>query len=178
MQCYFFYHNFNRWHHSSAPYLWVTKFIFRKFCRSHAGVRLTEGLEDETVLEIKVSWNTSKEGVVLSVDFPGPNYKVQVICASLNSCFCVIGCINTHLHIWKHGSINHCKNIIVFKFHQSIGDRFSCSNQWCMNVVQLKNWHLEGTAKLIFKPLTGTIPGFGAVLVSLTEPVSILLHSV
>ncbi|KAG0617318.1 hypothetical protein M758_5G181100 [Ceratodon purpureus] len=75
------------------------------------GVRLTEGLEDETVLEIKVSWNTSKEGVVLSVDFPGPNYKVQ-----------------------------------------------------------LKNWHLEGTAKLIFKPLTGTIPGFGAVLVSLTEP--------
>ena len=39
--------------------------------------------------------------------------------------------------------------------------------------MQLKNWHLEGTAKLIFKPLTGTIPGFGAVLVSLTEPVSI-----
>jgi hypothetical protein len=75
------------------------------------GVRLTAGLEDETVLEIKVQWNTSKEGVVLSVDFPGPNYKVQ-----------------------------------------------------------LKNWHLEGTAKLIFKPLTGTIPGFGAVLVSLTEP--------
>jgi hypothetical protein len=75
------------------------------------GVRLTPGLEDETVLEIKVSWETEKEGVVLSVDFPGPNYKVQ-----------------------------------------------------------LKNWHLEGTAKLIFKPLTGTIPGFGAVLVSLTEP--------
>jgi len=40
--------------------------------------------------------------------------------------------------------------------------------------LQLKNWHLEGTAKLIFKPLTGTIPGFGAVLVSLTEPVSIM----
>jgi hypothetical protein len=75
------------------------------------GVRLTAGLADETVLEIKVNWQTEKEGVTLSVDFPGPNYKVQ-----------------------------------------------------------LKNWHLEGTAKLIFKPLTGTIPGFGAVLVSLTEP--------
>jgi hypothetical protein len=46
-----------------------------------------------------------------------------------------------------------------------------------INALQLKNWHLEGTAKLIFKPLTGTIPGFGAVLVSLTEPVSITLHS-
>jgi len=57
-----------------------------------------------------VNWQTEKEGVVLSVDFPGPNYKVQ-----------------------------------------------------------LKNWNFEGTAKLIFKPLTGTIPGFGAVLVSLTE---------
>ena len=45
-------------------------------------MRLSEGLEDETVLEIKVLWNTSQEGVVLSVDFPGPNYKVQV-CASL-----------------------------------------------------------------------------------------------
>jgi Ca2+-dependent lipid-binding protein len=75
------------------------------------GVRLTPGLEDETVLEIKILWQTEKEGVTLSVDLPGPNYKVQ-----------------------------------------------------------LKNWHLEGTAKLIFKPLTGTIPGFGAVLVSLTEP--------
>lgn len=40
--------------------------------------------------------------------------------------------------------------------------------------VQVKNWHLQGTAKLVFKPLTATIPGFGAVLVSLTEPVSIL----
>ncbi|XP_024367897.1 synaptotagmin-5 isoform X2 [Physcomitrium patens] len=75
------------------------------------GVRLSEGLEDETVLEIKILWETSQEGVVLSVDFPGPNYTVK-----------------------------------------------------------LKNWFLEGTAKLIFKPLTGTIPGFGAVLVSLTEP--------
>lgn len=48
----------------------------------------------------------------------------------------------------------------------SIVNRMSCADE------QLKNWHLEGTAKLIFKPLTGTIPGFGAVLVSLTEPVS------
>lgn len=31
------------------------------------------------MLEIKVSWETEKEGVVLSVDFPGPNYKVQVL---------------------------------------------------------------------------------------------------
>lgn len=46
-------------------------------------MRLSAGLEDETVLEIKVLWQTAKEGVVLSVDFPGPNYKVQV-CA--NSC--------------------------------------------------------------------------------------------
>jgi len=29
---------------------------------------------------------------------------------------------------------------------------------------------LQGTAKLVFKPLTETIPGFGAVLLSLNEP--------
>jgi len=46
-------------------------------------VRLSPGLEDETVLEIRFLWQTSQEGVVLSVDFPGPNYKVQV-CVHLN----------------------------------------------------------------------------------------------
>ena len=49
-------------------------------------MRLTEGLEDETVLEIKVDWNTSREGVVLSVDFPGPNYKVQVCAPKIIPC--------------------------------------------------------------------------------------------
>jgi len=75
------------------------------------GVRLTPGGLDECVLEIQLLWETEKEGVIIAIDCPGPNYKVQV-----------------------------------------------------------KNWHLQGTAKLVFKPLTATIPGFGAVLVSLTEP--------
>lgn len=44
--------------------------------------------------------------------------------------------------------------------------------------MQLKKWHLNGTAKLTFKPLTSTIPGFGAVLVSLTEVVSTISYYV
>jgi hypothetical protein len=42
--------------------------------------------------------------------------------------------------------------------------------------MQLKKWHLNGIAKLTFKPLTSTIPCFGAVLVSLAEVVSNALH--
>ena len=34
--------------------------------------------------------------------------------------------------------------------------------------------HLEGTIKLVLKPLRGDTSGFGAVLVSLKEDVSIL----
>ena len=34
--------------------------------------------------------------------------------------------------------------------------------------------HLEATVKLVLKPLREEIPGFGAVLVSLKEAVSIL----
>ena len=34
--------------------------------------------------------------------------------------------------------------------------------------------YLKGTAKLVLKPLRKEIPGFGAVLVSLKEAVSIL----
>ncbi|KAG0569737.1 hypothetical protein M758_6G108800 [Ceratodon purpureus] len=74
------------------------------------GVRFVPSVEDETVLEIKFNWQAQKDRVILSVDFPGPDYDVK-----------------------------------------------------------LKKWHLVGTAKLTFKPLTGTVPGFGAVLVSLTE---------
>lgn len=43
-----------------------------------AGVRLTPGGLDECILEIQVLWETEKEGVIIAIDCPGPNYKVQV----------------------------------------------------------------------------------------------------
>jgi hypothetical protein len=40
--------------------------------------------------------------------------------------------------------------------------------------MQVKNWHMHGIVRLLFKPLTASIPGFGAIVVSLNEPVHVL----
>ena len=61
----------------------MNNLLLGMFCASSVGVRLTPGLEDESVLEIKILWQTEKEGVTLSVDLPGPNYKVQVLVPKL-----------------------------------------------------------------------------------------------
>ncbi|CAK9226235.1 unnamed protein product [Sphagnum troendelagicum] len=75
------------------------------------GIKVSPNGEDECVLEMEVLWETDQEGVVIVVQCPGPNFKVQV-----------------------------------------------------------KNWHMHGTVRLLFKPLIASIPGFGAIVVSLNEP--------
>ncbi|CAM6044581.1 unnamed protein product [Sphagnum compactum] len=89
----------------------LKKVQFGKRAPEILGIKVSPGGEDECILEMDVLWETEKEGVVIGVECPGPNFKVQV-----------------------------------------------------------KNWHVHGTARVVFKPLTGSIPGFGAILVSLNEP--------
>jgi hypothetical protein len=42
------------------------------------GIKVSPGGEDECILEMDVLWETEKEGVVIGVECPGPNFKVQV----------------------------------------------------------------------------------------------------
>jgi uncharacterized protein YuzE len=41
-------------------------------------IKVSPGGEDECILEMDVLWEIGKEGVVIGVECPGPNFKVQV----------------------------------------------------------------------------------------------------
>lgn len=43
-----------------------------------AGIKVLPNGEDECVLEMEVLWETDQEGVVIVVQCPGPNFKVQM----------------------------------------------------------------------------------------------------
>jgi hypothetical protein len=43
-----------------------------------AGIKVSPGGEDECILEMDVLWEPEKERIVIGVECPGPNFKVQV----------------------------------------------------------------------------------------------------
>ena len=80
-----------------------------------AGVRLTPGGLDECVLEIQLLWETEKEGVIIAIDCPGPNYKVQVWRFQLLTYqYILVLSLNYRKEIW--GTWNHSMHIQNFFF--------------------------------------------------------------